>query len=144
MARLFDRHKIVVSRHRLRRAQQYFDIAQRKLVFAHHLKQVFGGVKAELRGQVVELDCGFAFALQQFFDCLAPFGHGLAHGQGVKPGTHLGACAGADQKAQLRVEPVARGAAFLDGRNFHRLAVFEGRVQRHHGAVHPRAPAAVA
>ena len=144
LARLLYSHKVIISRHRLGRAQQDLDVAQRKLVFAHHLKQVFGGVKTQLRGQVVKLDCGFAFALQQFFDRLTPFGHGLAHGQGVKPGAHLGARAGADQKAQLGVEPVARGAAFFDGGDFHRLAVFQGRVQRHHGAVHPRAPTAVA
>ena len=144
LAWLFDLHQVFVWRHGLGRAQQYFDVAQRKLVFADHFKQVFCGVKAQTHGQVVELDCRFALALQQFFHRFAPFGHGLAHGQGVEPCAHLGAGARAGQKAQLGVEPVARGAAFFGGVDFHGLAIFQGRVQRHHGAVHPRAPAAVA
>ena len=128
----------------LGRTQQDFDIAQRKLVFADHLKQVIGRMKAQLRGQIVQLEGGFALALQQFFDRLAAFGDGLVQRQRVEVGPHLGASAVAHQKAQLQIEPVARGAAFFGSSDFYRLPVFERRVQRHQRAVHAGATAAVA
>ena len=62
----------------------------------------------------------------------------------VEPGAHFGAGARAGDVVQLGVEPVARGAAFLGGGDFHRLAVFQRGVERHHHAIHARAPAAVA
>ena len=64
----------------LGRAQDVFRCCAVKIRPAYHFKQFVRCAKPQLGGQVVELDGGLAFALQQLFDCLAPAGNGLTMG----------------------------------------------------------------
>ena len=124
-------HRVVQRLHRLGRAQNDLDIAQRKLVFADHLKQVVGAVKAQLRGQIVQPHGGFALALQQFFHGLAALGYRFRQSLRVEPGAHFGAGALAVQKTQLGVEPVARGPTLFGGNDVHGLAIAQRGAQGH-------------
>ena len=126
------------------RAQKRLDGAQRKLVFAHRLKQVFGTGKAQVAGQVLMPGGGFALALEQLFHRLAAPCHGFLGHLGVEPSAHLGPRPGAGQKAQFRVEPVAGGATLFGGDDLHRLAVVQRCAQGHHLPIYPHATAAVA
>ena len=143
-ARLAQQRQVGLSDEFFGRSQQQLDVAQRKLILAHHLEQIVGCIEAQLGRQVVLLEGGAALALQQFFDCLAALGNRLVQRLGIEPGPHLSPGPVAHQVAQLGIEPIARGAALLGHGHLHGLAIFQRRVQRHHDTVEPGATAAVA
>ena len=127
---------LILLQRRLWRVEQYLDVAQRKFVFAHHLKQAVGRFEPQLTGQVLQADRGAAQALQGFFNRFASFGDGFLADLRIEPSPYLGACTRTGQKTQFGVEPVAGRTTFFDGGDFDGLTIGQRRVQGHHGTVH--------
>jgi hypothetical protein len=120
------------------------DVAQRQLVLAHGLEQRVGVLKPSCRpGDPATARC-LPSRCSSFSTISRPRAMVSCACWALNQARTLALGAVAGQVAQLGIEPVARRPALLGGGDLHRLAVLQRRVQRHHGAVHARAAAAVA
>ena len=132
----------------LRFAQRPLQLPQVDLVARHRRKQFLSLRKTEFVRELLQVRLQRALAPLLLFHGGTSLRDGLRVRLRVEPLAHLAARAVALQETERRVEPVAGGTnpwpARLRGDNLHALAALQGRVERHHLAVHLRAAAAVA